>query len=194
MTPKHHTVTLTSVALVALILSACTPQPAAPVAATTTAQTTAPETPHPSHDACAPQAELDRMDPRKPVPLQPMMAWHQKQNMQDHLVAIQQITDALARDDWDAIARAASRIEASPQMQRMCQHMGAGAEGFTPLALDFHKRAEAIAPAARAKDAKAVLKATAHTLAACTSCHATYRQEIVSAEVWQQRTGSTHGH
>ena len=27
------------------------------------------------------QAELDALDPRVPVPLQPMMAWHQKQNM-----------------------------------------------------------------------------------------------------------------
>ena len=78
-----------------------------------------------------PQAQLADMDHRTPVPLQPMMAWHQKQNMMDHLVAIQRITDGLARDDWDAVAEASKLIESSPQMQQMCQHMGAGAEGFT---------------------------------------------------------------
>jgi len=139
-----------------------------------------------------PQAQLADMDHRTPVPLQPMMAWHQKQNMMDHLVAIQRITDGLARDDWDAVAEASKLIESSPQMQQMCQHMGAGAEGFTKLALAFHSRADAIGNAAEAKDGKAVLEATAHTLEACTSCHATYKQDIVDAATWQARTGSVH--
>lgn len=121
-----------------------------------------------------------------------MMAWHQKQNMMQHLVAIQRIVGAVAQEDWAEIASASSLIESSPQMQQMCQHMGAGAEGFTDKALDFHSRADAISEAARAKDGVAVLKATAHTLQACTSCHATFRQEIVDAETWQDRTGSSH--
>jgi hypothetical protein len=52
-----------------------------------------------AHDACPAVAELARLDPRAPVPLQPMMAWHQKQNMMAHLVAIQRVTDGLARPD-----------------------------------------------------------------------------------------------
>src|SRR5690606_20846067 len=139
-------------------------------------------------------------DDREPVPLQPMMAWHQKQNMMEHLVAIQQITDGLAREDWAAVARASQLIESSPAMQAMCQHMGAGAEGFTELALEFHRRAEAIGDAARENDGAATLRATAHTLAACTACHAAFRQEVVDAATWQTRTGrhhdpaATHGH
>jgi hypothetical protein len=132
------------------------------------------------------------LDPRTPVPLQPMMAWHQKQNMQEHLVAIQRITEALASEDWDAIATASALIESSPQMQQMCQHMGAGADGFTELALDFHHRADAIGEAARSHDGVAVLRATATTLQACTACHATYRQDIVDAKTWELRTGSAH--
>jgi hypothetical protein len=143
-------------------------------------------------DACAPIAQLSAMDPRKPVPLQPMMAWHQKQNMQEHLVAIQRITEGLSRDDWDEIARASALIETSPQMQMMCQHMGAGADGFTELALDFHRRADAIGEAARAHDASAVLRATSNTLQACTGCHAAYRQDVVDARTWQALTGSAH--
>jgi cytochrome c556 len=121
-----------------------------------------------------------------------MMAWHQKQNMMEHLVAIQRITAALAGEDWDEIAAAAALVETSPQMQQMCEHMGAGAEGFTELALEFHRRADAIGEAARAHDGPEVLRATSTTLEACTSCHASYRQEVVDAATWQARTGSTH--
>lgn len=156
---------------------------------------TAPPPPAPaatSPAGCGPIDALAQMDPRKPVPLQPMMAWHQKQNMMEHLLSIQKITGALAVEDWEGVAKASAMIESSPQMQRMCQHMGAGADGFTDIALDFHRRADKIAEAAKAKDAAAVLKATEHTLEACTTCHAAYRQEVVDAETWQARTGSEH--
>lgn len=141
---------------------------------------------------CAALEELNALDPRRPVPLQPMMAWHQKQNMQAHLVAIQGIIEGLAREDWNGIAQASAMIESSPQMQQMCQHMGAGAEGFTAMALDFHKRADAIGVAAKAKDSRAVLVATSNTLQACTGCHAVYRQDVMGAKLWSERTGSTH--
>jgi hypothetical protein len=121
-----------------------------------------------------------------------MMAWHQKQNMNDHLVAIQQITAALAREDWEGVAQASARIESSPQMQQMCEHMGAGADGFTEYALEFHRRADQIAVAARTQSTAAVLSATANTLQACTSCHATYRQEVVDSATWTARTGAVH--
>lgn len=142
----------------------------------------------------SPVDELNALDPRAPVPLQPMMAWHQKQNMQEHLVAIQRITAALSREDWEAVSAASSMIALSPQMQMQCEHMGAGADGFTEAALDFHRRADAIAKAAEDKDVTAVLRATAHTLEACTSCHATYRQDVVGSETWEARTGRALEH
>jgi hypothetical protein len=145
-----------------------------------------------SSGACQPMEELAGLDHRTPVPLQPMMAWHQKQNMMEHLVAIQRITDGLAREDWDEVASASALIESSPQMQQMCQHMGAGAQGFTELALDFHRRADAIGVAARAHDGAAVLRATSNTLQSCTGCHAAFRQDVVSASEWQRRTGQAH--
>ncbi len=141
---------------------------------------------------CEPSRQLGELDTRKPVPLQPMMAWHQKQNMMQHLVAIQGIVDAVAKEDWEGIASASALIESSPQMAQMCKHMGAGADGFTDTALDFHRRADEIGKAAASHDAKAVLAATSNTLQACTGCHATYRQEIVSAATYQERTGSDH--
>jgi hypothetical protein len=181
----HHMVHF---ALLATVLLGCDdkPQPAPTSNAAAVPTEAAPP------NTCAPLAELDQLDPRTPVPLQPMMAWHQKQNMQEHLVAIQRIVDGLASEDWEAIAEAAKLIETSPQMQQMCQHMGAGAPGFTELALEFHQRADAIGEAASAHDGPAVLRATSNTLAACTGCHAAYRQELVDAETWAQRTGSDH--
>lgn len=158
-------------------------QPAPPAAAAT-----APT----ASDNSGPVAALNAMDPRTPVPLQPIMAWHQKQNMQQHLVAIQGILAALIKEDWTAVETAAADISTSPQMQQMCRHMGAGAKGFTKLALEFHHRADGIGAAAKAHDGAAVLRATAHTLQACTTCHATYKQDVVDAATWQRRTGSTH--
>jgi hypothetical protein len=70
--------------------------------------------------------------------------------------------------------------------------MGAGAEGFTRLALDFHDRASAIGKAAEAGDGPQVLAATANTLQACTGCHATFRQDVVDQSTWMDRTGTTH--
>lgn len=147
----------------------------------------------PASASQGPTAELATLDPRRPVPLQPMMAWHQKQNMMEHLVAIQRLTDALARDDWEEVGRASALIGSSPQMETMCRHMGAGAAGFTDMALDFHRRADAIAEAARARDRVAVLRATSNTLQACTACHAVFRQEVVDAATWRARTGRRHG-
>jgi len=143
--------------------------------------------------ACQPLAELSALDDRTPVVLQPMMAWHQKQNMMKHLVAIQRITGALVTQDWDEIDSAATLIESSAQMQQMCEHMGAATEGFTDVALDFHRRADEIGVAARAKDSAAVLRATSNTLQACTGCHATYRQEVVDATTWEQRARKLQG-
>lgn len=108
----------------------------------------------------------------------------------EHLVAIERITEALSREDWEGVAAASAVIESSPQMQRMCEHMGAGADGFTELALEFHRRADMIGHAARERDGAAVPRATSSTLQTCTSCHANYRQDVVDAATWEARTGS----
>lgn len=163
-----------------------------PASAPTSQPASSPTSQPASQPAGDAHAALATMDPRKPVPLQPMMAWHQKQNMMQHLVAVRRITDGAARKDWAEIAEAAKLIESSPQMQMMCNHMGMGAPGFTEMALDFHRRADAIGVAAQAQDRDAVLAALANTLQACTDCHAAWRQEVVDAATWQQRTGSDH--
>jgi hypothetical protein len=127
-----------------------------------------------------PAAQLDRLDERKPVPLMPMMAHHQKQNMRDHLLVIQEIALALAQEDFTAVETASRRIGYSDAMATMCSHMGAGAPGFTDMALSFHRTADGIGAAARNRDRAGVLKAVGETLQVCTGCHATFKQQIVS--------------
>jgi len=136
----------------------------------------------------SPSQALDEMDRRQPVPLLPMMAHHQKENMRDHLVAVQEIVGAIAMSDFAGVERAANRIGFSDQMGRMCDHMGAGAPGFSKQAIDFHQTADRIAAAARAGDGAVALRELSATLQACTSCHATWKQQVVDEATWQRLT------
>jgi hypothetical protein len=156
------------------------PTPTPPVAATTVSEsgtTTAADT-------------LAKMDTRTPVPLLPMMANHQKQNMREHLLAVQEIVTALATEDYPAIEKAAGRIGFSEQMGKTCAHMGAGAPGFTEQALAFHHTADRITAAAKARDRGLVLTEFAATLQACTACHAVWKQEVVDEPTWSRLTST----
>jgi hypothetical protein len=134
---------------------------------------------------------LDAMDTRKPVPLLPMMSNHQKQNMRDHLLVVQEIVLALATDDFAAVEKASTRFASSPQMAQMCTHMGMGAPGFSDQALGFHKTADAITAAAKKKNHKAVLDALGQTLTTCTTCHATWKQSVVDEKTWSAASNTT---
>jgi len=154
------------------------------------AQTSSAPTPALPVDPTTAVESLDKMDTRRPVPLLPMMANHQKQNMRDHLLAVQEIVAALATDDYPAIATAASRIGFSEQMGRMCTHMGAGAPGFTEQALAFHHTADGITAAAKARDRARVLTEFSATLQTCTACHASWKQQVVDESTWNRLTAT----
>jgi hypothetical protein len=155
------------------------PEPTTPAAATALASGSA---------ASEAQQALDRLDARAAVPLLPMMADHQKQNMRDHLLAVQEIILALAADDFPGVERAAGRMGYSEQTAQMCTHMGAGAPGFTERALDFHHTADTIATAARQNDRAGVIEALGSTLQTCTGCHAVFRQSVVDEATWNRLT------
>jgi len=164
------------------------PSPGSPLPSARVIPTAAPST-------ASPAEALDRLDARAPVPLLPMMAQHQKQNMRDHLLAVQEIVAAVASDDFAAVERAARRIGSSETMGQMCSHMGAGAPGFTEQALGFHRRADEITAAARARDRRRVLAELGTTLQTCTSCHAAWKQRVVDEATWQRlaASGPPHG-
>jgi cytochrome c556 len=127
-------------------------------------------------------------DARKPLPLPAMMAEHQKQNMREHLAAVQAIIAAIGRDDMEGVAKASARIGYSETMGQMCEHMGAAEPGFTTMALNFHHTADTIGEAARRGDRAGVLTALDRTLQTCVGCHATYRQEVVDEATWKRLT------
>ena len=117
-----------------------------------------------------------------------MMANHQKQNMRDHLVAVQDIVLGLATDDYAGIERAAERIGYSDEMGQMCTHMGAGAPGFTDQSIRFHRTADGIAAAARNHDRAKLVSELGATLQTCTACHATWKQKVVDDRTWRDMT------
>jgi len=122
------------------------------------------------------------------------MAAHQKQNMREHLAAIQAIVGAIGRDDMDGVTKAAARLGYSEAMGQMCEHIGAAAPGFTSMALAFHRTADTIGDAARRGDRTGVLSALDRTLQTCVGCHASYRQDIVDEETWKRLTAGTGAH
>ena len=95
-------------------------------------------------------------DTRISLPLRPALARHQKQNMREHLEAVQAIVAGLATGDFTAIETAASRMGYSRETATQCEHMGADAPGFAERAIAFHKSADEIAAAARRKDIQGV--------------------------------------
>jgi len=169
-------------------LSACAREPApAPSARPAPAALSTPG-PAPASSRAEPTEMLDRLDGRTPLPLLPAMANHQKQSMREHLVAVQEIVAAISSADFEAVERAASHIGLSEQMGQMCTHMGAAAPGFTERAIEFHQTADRIAAAARARDGATVLAAFSATLQTCTSCHASWKQQVVDEPTWQRLT------
>jgi mono/diheme cytochrome c family protein len=112
----------------------------------------------------------------------------QPRDLREHLAAIQEILASLSANDFDGVAKSASRIGYSEQMGRMCSHMGSGTPGFTETALNFHRTADTIGTAAKQRDAAAALKAVSATLQTCVGCHATFRQEIVDEAAWEKLT------
>jgi hypothetical protein len=134
---------------------------------------------------------LEDLDRRTAVPLLPMMANHQRENMRDHLVAVQEIISATSTGDFAAVERTSKRIGYSEQMGRMCSHMGLGAPGFTERAIAFHRTADTITAAARQRDHAGVLTALGATLATCTGCHAEFRQQVVDEATWSKLAEST---
>jgi hypothetical protein len=166
-------------------LAGCRGSSAAPAAKDTPAPAakTAPAAP------AAPAAAS--MDSRTPLPLTAMMANHQKQEMRDHLRVVQEITAALAKDDFDAIAKSAARIGWSDREAMMCKHMGAGAPGFAAVGEHFHKTADTISEAAKRHDHAGVTAALDATLRTCVGCHDTYRQEIVDDATFTKAAGTS---
>jgi len=85
---------------------------------------------------------LERLDERRPVPLLPMMAAHQKENMRQHLQAVQEVVAAVAVGNFEKSAAAARRMGFfGDDGPNVCAH-GSGRTGFHRASsrLSSHRR------------------------------------------------------
>ncbi|WP_315758358.1 MULTISPECIES: hypothetical protein [unclassified Bradyrhizobium] len=129
---------------------------------------------HGSHGALPP-------DPRERVAFPPDLAEHTLANMRDHLLALQQINDALAAGEPD---KAGQIAEQRLGMSSLRLHGAAEVAGFMPQGMQeagttMHKAASRFAIEAQnagvTGELKPALKALGETMAACVGCHAGYR-------------------
>ncbi|CCD96540.1 conserved exported hypothetical protein [Bradyrhizobium sp. ORS 375] len=120
-------------------------------------------------------------DLRERVDFPPGLTEHTLANMRDHLLALQQINDALAAGEMDQAGRIA---EQRLGMTSLRLHGAAEVAQFMPQGMQdagtaMHKAASRFAIAAQdagvTGDLKPALKALGETMAACVGCHAGYR-------------------
>ena len=129
-------------------------------------------------------AQGDRVgpvDPRARVAFPPELVEHTLANMRDHLLALQQISEALAAGETD---KAGDIAEQRLGMSSLRLHGAAEVAAFMPQGMQdagtaMHKAASRFALEAQnagvTGELKPALKALGETMAACVGCHAGYR-------------------
>lgn len=131
-------------------------------------------------------SQVSHSDERRPVKVTQKMAEHQLKNMRDHLEAITAIVGAMAKKDFKKMEKESLRLASSPKMKMMCDNMGKATAGFTKMGLALHSTADKLVHAAKKKDYNLFVKKLGATLQTCTSCHSTFKQEVVTQEVFHK--------
>lgn len=122
-------------------------------------------------------------DKRRALKMTKEMSIHQLQNMRDHLEAITGIVEAMATKDYKQMELESKRLASSPQMKMMCSHMGKATPGFTQMGLALHQTADKLVHAAKKKNYDQFVTLLGRTLKTCTSCHSSFKQEIVTQDI-----------
>jgi hypothetical protein len=120
-------------------------------------------------------------DNREEVAFPPEMRAHTLTNMRDHLLALQEIQNALANEEYD---RAGDIAEQRLGMTALIAHGSYERAEFMPKGMRdvgsaMHRNASRFAVAAKdagaTGDVKPALAALGATIGQCVACHATYR-------------------
>lgn len=148
---------------------------------------------HMSHGSAA-------KDTREMVQFPPDMQTHFLGNMRDHLQTLNEIVDALARDDYAAASKAATErlgLESPsaagckpPSLQQVSRPPGNRSpkpttmeemmEAYMPeamrgIGLSMHTAASGFAKVAMTQDRAGTMAALSHVTQNCVSCHSSYR-------------------
>lgn len=133
---------------------------------------------HAQHQA---QASAPARDARQPVKFPKTLREHTLANMRDHLLALQEIQDALAKQEYD---RAGDIAEHRLGMSSLKLHGAHDVAKYMPKGMQeagtaMHRNASRFALASRdagaTGDVKPALAALASTTAQCVACHSGYR-------------------
>lgn len=134
---------------------------------------------HQQHTQHAPQHAP--ADTRPLVQLPEQMRLHLLANMRDHLLALQQIQDALANERFDQAAQIAEQRLGMTSLKLHGAHDVAPymPEQMRGIGTDMHRAASRLAlaagDAAASGDIKAALAALAQVTAQCVACHQGFR-------------------
>lgn len=120
------------------------------------------------------QAE-DGIVARKSIVTRPNERAHILSNMRQYLTGIQEMTQALSRDDMKSAAAAARSMGMVRVYEVRLSFPNKHAIEFRDLAMELHQDFEAIAKDAEEKgDARLMLGQVARTMKKCIHCHTTY--------------------
>lgn len=135
----------------------------------------------PKAPAPAPAASGSDIDAREFVRFPDALRDHTLANMRDHLLAVQQIQEALARGQEDTAARIAEQRLGMSSLGLHEAHEVAKfmPEGMQAAGTEMHRSASRFAIEAQNSgvtgDLKPALEALSKVTVACVSCHAGYR-------------------
>lgn len=133
------------------------------------------------HAAEAASAPAD--DARTVVHFPPALRTETLRNMRDHLLALQQMQDALARNELEQLARIAENRLGMSSLKAHGAHHVAGhmPPGMQQIGSAMHRSASQLASvateASATGDLKPVLSALAALTSQCVACHSGYRLE-----------------
>ena len=101
--------------------------------------------------------------------------------MRQFLSGLQQMTDALSRDDMETVTRVARTLGASMSHQMPADLKAELPEGFRKLGHAVHSRFDQIALDAEAmEDSQHALSQLGDTLSRCVSCHSSYQIQAIN--------------
>jgi len=125
----------------------------------------------------SPLPESKAAPQRVVVPLTPDEREQVLGEMRDFLVALQGVTDGLARDDFGAVAAAARKVGAGAEGGRMPPAIAKKLPPeFRQLARATHEQFDALAADAVARrDARHTLAQASALMQRCNACHAVYQ-------------------
>jgi hypothetical protein len=120
-------------------------------------------------------------DPRQLVSFPEPMRMHTLENMRDHLLALQEITFALAKSDYDGAARIAEqRLGVSSLERRGAAHVARYMpREMQAIGTQMHRSASRFAldaqGAGASNDIRPALAGLGTVMQQCVACHAAYR-------------------